>query len=140
MWKSWLWKPNGVSEVNIEAEVCACLVFWFCIQIVLFHHTTMIQMVIEGTRVFPNVPTPHPFFYSFMHVVFSAQWSSNKVLPKNPTKLTLNSNLPLCSVGIGMMKKGSTPQQICSQVKSRVDLDHVNISLSPKPKACMTFK
>jgi hypothetical protein len=43
-------------------------------------------------------------------------------------------------VGIGMMKKGSTPQQICSQVKSRVDLDHVNISLSPKPKACMTFK
>jgi hypothetical protein len=140
MWKSWLWKSNGVSEVNIEAEVCACLVFGFCFHIALFHHTTMIQMVIEGIRVFPNVPTPHPIFYSCMHVIFSAQWSSNKVLLKNPTELTLNSNLPLYYMGIGMMKKGSTPQQICSQVKSRVDLDNVNISLSPKPKSLYDFQ
>jgi hypothetical protein len=140
MWKSWLWKSNGVSEGNIEAQVCACLVFGFCFHIALFHHTTMIQMVIEGTRVFPNVPTPHPVFYSFMHVIFSAQWSSNKVLLKNPTELTLNSKLPLCYMGIGMMKKGSTPPQICSQVKSRVDLDNVNISLSPKPKSLYDFQ
>jgi hypothetical protein len=64
---------NGVSEVNIEAKVCACLVFGFCFHIALFHHTTIIQIVIEGTKVFPNVPTPHPVFDSFMHVNFSAQ-------------------------------------------------------------------